>query len=146
MWQHHLGGRLFDCRCSGSFHPELAVALLCTLRAWNLNYYFLLVKLMFTVIHIQLPFRILPESLHWMITQKNVKGIKEYIDKASKFNNKKVVLEECMTLSKEGDSGQAMKRSVIDIFRSKTLIFHLVLFSYIASVQSSRHCSILNYP
>uniref|UniRef100_A0A914XEY2 Major facilitator superfamily (MFS) profile domain-containing protein n=1 Tax=Plectus sambesii TaxID=2011161 RepID=A0A914XEY2_9BILA len=95
---------------------------------WRWLYFVLSVPGILTIVF----YWLLPESLHWMITQKDTEGIKHYIEKSTKFNNRKIVLEECMTLTKEGGDGEAVSRSILDILRSKKLIFHLVLFSYIA--------------
>ena len=94
--------------------------------------------------------RLLPESLHWMITQKKAKGIKEYIEKASKFNGMTIDLEECMAEEADADDPvnaahkKPPKRSILDIFKTPMLCYFLLLHAFIkfdtAFLQKIKNC------
>lgn len=100
-------------------------------------------------IFINKTFRFLPESLHWLITNKKTKQVTRlslyyvwvqkiwqkfrYIRKTTKVNKMEIALHECQSTTPENgsDNGSAIGRTYVDMFRSPPLVFHLVLHSFI---------------
>lgn len=75
-------------------------------------------------------YRLIPESLHWMITHKKSRAISQYIYRSTKINRKSVPLEECQAIDVEIKS-EAAKRSVRDIFKSFPFVFQLIIHCFI---------------
>ncbi|KAI1722884.1 sugar transporter domain-containing protein [Ditylenchus destructor] len=75
----------------------------------------------------------LPESLHWLITNKKTKQVTRYIRKTTKVNKMEIALHECQSATPENgsDNGSAIGRTYVDMFRTPSLVFHLILHSFI---------------
>ncbi|CAD6197250.1 unnamed protein product [Caenorhabditis auriculariae] len=83
-------------------------------------------------------FWLVPESPHWLITQKRNKQIRRYILKSSKFNRTDVSLDMCKTddVSVEESlldepTRKRKRRTALDIFTNGVLLVHLLVNSYI---------------
>nr|CAD2146815.1 unnamed protein product [Meloidogyne enterolobii] len=71
-----------------------------------------------------------PESLHWLITNKETEKVQKYLNLSQYVNRTKVNLEEC-----QNDSNQTnkirVKRNFLDLFKKPSFAFHLILNCYI---------------
>ncbi|KAE9417784.1 hypothetical protein Angca_003236, partial [Angiostrongylus cantonensis] len=79
----------------------------------------------------------IPESLHWLITNKKDKGISRYIRTSSRFNGVEIPLQECKSSNNIGS--ERLKRTVFDMLKSPALVLHLVLNSYILVVMNGTY-------
>ena len=108
-------------------------------------------------------FRLIPESLHWMVTHEKHEGVSSYIQRSTKYNRRHIDLEICRssttpsldtaeipetpstttaTTSKTKDSH---KRSFIDVFKHKPLVFQLISHCFIMIVMNFTYWALSLY-
>ncbi|KAH7730341.1 Protein C06H5.6 a [Aphelenchoides avenae] len=82
----------------------------------------------------------LPESIHWLITHRKVKEVTRYIRNSSRINKVDIALHECKAAETRADiRAQASRRTYVDLFRSKKLLFHLILQCYVQIVMNGTY-------
>ncbi|KAI6190072.1 Major facilitator superfamily MFS-1 domain containing protein, protein [Aphelenchoides bicaudatus] len=78
---------------------------------------------------------LMPESIHWMISNNRSDGVKKYIKQSCRINRREIQLNECQSATRIEDLANEKKveekRGFMEIFRRWPLIFHLILHCYI---------------
>ncbi|KAI6186443.1 MFS domain-containing protein [Aphelenchoides besseyi] len=76
---------------------------------------------------------LMPESIHWLITNNRVNEVTKYIDLSCRLNRRQIQLHECQNADRleKAEFEVKTRRSFIDIFRHRPLLFHLILHCYI---------------
>ncbi|CAD5225528.1 unnamed protein product [Bursaphelenchus okinawaensis] len=75
---------------------------------------------------------LMPESLHWSITNNRTKNVQKYIKSSSRINKREIQLVDCkVTDRSDSTMERASSRTVFDIFKKKSLLLQLVLHCFI---------------
>ncbi|KAI6228799.1 Major facilitator superfamily MFS-1 domain containing protein, protein [Aphelenchoides fujianensis] len=76
---------------------------------------------------------LMPESIHWLITNNKTKEVSRYIKQSCRINRREIQLHDCQNFERIEAQVEATttKRSFFDIFRHRALLFHLILHCYI---------------
>ncbi|KAI6199631.1 Major facilitator superfamily MFS-1 domain containing protein, protein [Aphelenchoides besseyi] len=84
---------------------------------------------------------LMPESIHWLITNNRVNEVTKYIDLSCRLNRRQIQLHECQNADRleKAEFEVKTRRSFIDIFRHRPLLFHLILHCYIMACMNSTY-------
>ncbi len=139
---YNIRGNLLDFRLHHSwyprlFHSELASFIADSITAIFSDNLILLVKIFHrwtsrSIQEASVPFRALPESLHWLVAKGKTEQAQKWIIRAAKINKLKLSLDD---KSLYLDPVSAAKkntepRTIFDIFRSPVLTAHTVILCY----------------
>ncbi|EJW86973.1 major facilitator superfamily transporter [Wuchereria bancrofti] len=90
------------------------------IKDWRKLYFISAVPSLLTIVY----FWLLPESPHWMISRRRIRGIQQYIKMSSWFNNVKIDLNKCQSESIQKRLAEEFKeRTVCDLFKYKRIMF-----------------------
>ncbi|MFH4976156.1 hypothetical protein AB6A40_002865 [Gnathostoma spinigerum] len=110
----------------------VGVLTLC-IRKWRYLYLAATLPGAITLIYIWL----LPESPHWMASHRDIKGLQKYVDTATIFNSKQVNLNDCVVTEEVQKRPEwEIRRTVLDLFRWKRLLFMISINGFIVLVMN----------
>lgn len=76
------------------------------------------------------PFRLVPESFHWLMAKKKYKEADQWIRKQSKLSRKHIDLSQCIEddniTKKRRETTKAPRRTIFDLFKSPILLWYCV--------------------
>ncbi|CAG9535001.1 unnamed protein product [Cercopithifilaria johnstoni] len=98
------------------------------IKDWRKLYFASAIPSILTVIY----YWLLPESPHWMLSRRRIRGIQQYIKTSSWFNNVEIDLNECRSENIRKTTTKGFReRTLCDLFKYKRIIYFLLVNGYI---------------
>ncbi|VDK81533.1 unnamed protein product [Litomosoides sigmodontis] len=95
---------------------------------WRKLYFASAVPSVLTIVY----YWLLPESPHWMLSRRRIRGIQQYIKLSSWFNNVEIDLNRCQSENTERAAAKEFEqRTVCDLFKYKRIVYFLIVNGYI---------------